>query len=52
MIYGHYTEGRRRECANCSHITSVFTYCWTCEMTICDGCEHTCALAAELQEVE
>ena len=52
MIYGHYTEGRRRECANCGTFTSDYSYCWACDMTICDGCGHICVAAAEFQEAE
>jgi hypothetical protein len=42
MLAGLYTEGRRRECANCGHFTSDYSWCAACEMTICDRCDHTC----------
>ena len=34
------------------HFASEFSYCWACDMTICDGCGHTCVAAAEFQEAE
>ena len=45
MIYGTDYEGRQRECGNCGYFTNVHTYCPTCEMNVCEGCEdhHTCA---------
>lgn len=42
MIYGTDFEGCRRECSNCGRLTSDVSYCETCNMVICDGCEHTC----------
>ena len=48
MIYGRFSEGRRRECANCGTVTSSFSYCWTCDMVICDGCDHTCVPVEEV----
>jgi hypothetical protein len=42
MLYGNDYEGRRRECANCGHVTNVHSHCDVCEMTICEACEHTC----------
>jgi hypothetical protein len=42
MIYGHYAEGCLRECSNCGTFTSSHSYCAACDMTICDGCDHTC----------
>jgi hypothetical protein len=47
MLYGNDYEGRRRECANCGHVTNVHSYCATCEMTICEACEHTCEKKAK-----
>lgn len=43
-MYGHDYEGRRRECDHCGHFTNVHTYCYTCEMNVCEGCQddHTC----------
>jgi hypothetical protein len=35
-------EGKTRECANCGHVTNVHSHCATCDMTFCEGCEHTC----------
>jgi hypothetical protein len=35
-------ETPRRECANCGHFTNVFAYCDTCDMNICEDCDHTC----------
>ena len=50
MLYGNDYEGRRRQCSNCGTFTNVHTYCWTCDMTICEGCEddHTCIARCEL----
>jgi hypothetical protein len=28
MIYGHYTEGCRRECDHCGTFTSAHSYCF------------------------
>jgi hypothetical protein len=42
MLYGRYTEGCRRECSNCGTFTSEHSYCAACDMTIWDGCDHTC----------
>jgi hypothetical protein len=35
-------EGPRRECDNCGHVTNVFAYYETCDMNICEDCDHTC----------
>jgi hypothetical protein len=35
-------EGKTRECANCGHVTNVHSHCATCDMTICEACDHTC----------
>ena len=40
MIYGHYTEGSRRECDNCGTFTSEHSNCVACDMTICEGRDH------------
>jgi len=40
-MYNEY-EGRTRECDNCGHHTNVHSFCSTCEMTICESCDHTC----------
>jgi hypothetical protein len=42
MIYGRDYDSPRRECSNCGTFTSVFSYCYACDMTICEGCDHTC----------
>jgi hypothetical protein len=45
-------ETPRRECANCGHFTSVFSYCEQCDMNICEACDHTCVdRFSELKEV-
>jgi hypothetical protein len=52
MIYGPYNEGHRRECSNCGRFTSDFSYCETCDMTICEGCEHTCIAPEQWVEMK
>ena len=53
MCYGPSYEGRRRECDNCGHFTNVHSYCRTCDMNICEGCDHTCIEEdSEVEEAE
>lgn len=45
MLYGTASyEGRVRTCDNCGTITNVFSTCSDCDETICEACDHTCAV--------
>jgi hypothetical protein len=42
MIYGPSYDAPARECENCGHHTSEYSYCAACDVNICDGCDHVC----------
>jgi len=48
MLSGLFTEGRGRVCDNCGERSTDTAYCATCDMHVCDGCDHTCIPQEEL----
>lgn len=52
MLYGNDYEGPSRECDNCGHFTNVHSFCHVCEMTICEGCDHTCVDPEECEHLD